>query len=78
MFSMTVQENGIQINRYGTRPSLEYMLQESVMLHGVLDELYQIAFEVNDIEAEKRLLQFDDATVLDAARKSLPARQEKS
>ena len=74
MFSVGLNENSIKVQRFGSRPSLEYMLQESVMLHGVLDELNQIAFEVVDIEEDKRLLQFDDVDVINKARESLPAR----
>jgi hypothetical protein len=46
------------------------------MLHGLLDELNALAFDVEDIEEEKRLIQFnapgDDAISL--AREKLPAR----
>jgi hypothetical protein len=73
MFSIGLNEKSVKIERYGERPSLEYMLQESVMLHGVLDELNQIAFEVEDIEKEKRLLQFMDEDSISKARETLPA-----
>ena len=76
MFSIDLKENGIQIVRHGQRPSLEYVLQESVMLHGVLDELNTIAFETDDIDVEKRLLQFPDSHAIVKARESLPARKE--
>lgn len=46
------------------------------MLHGVLDELYNIAFEVNDIDQQKRLLQFLDENAIANARQGLPARKE--
>lgn len=75
MFSLGLNENSIKVQRYGERPSLEYMLQESVMLHGVLDELNQIAFEVDDIEEEKRLLRFENKEAINEARESLPARK---
>lgn len=75
MFSVGIDEKSIKILRYGESPSLEYMLQESALLHGVLDELNQIAFEVDDIAPEKRLLQFDDDNVLNKARENLPARK---
>ena len=76
MFSLGLEETGIKVLRFGERPSLEYALQESLMLHGVLDELNTIAFEVHDIEQEKRLLQFTDAKTIEKARESLPARKE--
>ena len=76
MFSVDLKEYGIQIVRHGQRPSLEYALQESVMLHGVLDELNAIAFETDDIDVEKRLLQFPDTEAISKARESLPARKD--
>jgi hypothetical protein len=75
MFSVALNESSIKVQRYGERPSMEYMLQESVLLHGVLDELNQIAFDVDGIEEEKRLLQFPQADVIDKARETLPARK---
>eukprot|EP00339_Tiarina_fusa_P023504 CAMPEP_0117054268 /NCGR_PEP_ID=MMETSP0472-20121206/37610_1 /TAXON_ID=693140 ORGANISM="Tiarina fusus, Strain LIS" /NCGR_SAMPLE_ID=MMETSP0472 /ASSEMBLY_ACC=CAM_ASM_000603 /LENGTH=172 /DNA_ID=CAMNT_0004769791 /DNA_START=166 /DNA_END=680 /DNA_ORIENTATION=+ len=54
MFSVAITDTSIQINRHGQRPSLQYMLQESVFLHGILDEISQIAFDTEDIEQDKR------------------------
>jgi hypothetical protein len=74
MFSLGIKENGVSINRYGMRPSLEYMLQESVMLHGLLDELQEVA-EVEEVEQEKRLIQFKESDAVSKARGTLPARK---
>ena len=74
MFSLGIKDTGIKIDRYGSRPSLEYMFQESVMLHGILDELTQVA-EVEDIEPEKRLIIFQDSDAISKARENLPARK---
>lgn len=77
MFSIDLKEYGIKVQRYGQRPSLQYLLQESVMMHSMLDELSQIAFEVDDtIDQTKRLLQFSDDQALVKVRESLPARRE--
>jgi len=76
MFSIGLMDKGIKIDRYGQRPSLEYRLQESVMVHGVLDELNEIAFKVEDVEKEKRLLQLVDDEAISKARETLPARKE--
>lgn len=69
---------GIRIQRKGKRPSLQYMLQESVLLHSVLDELEAIAFGEGDgdVKDDERLLQFADGDedVLSRARAKLPAR----
>ena len=76
MFSVDLTETNVSIRRHGQRPSLEYMLQESVMLHGVLDELNTIAFETDDIDADKRLLQFPSDDAINEARDKLPARKD--
>lgn len=69
---------GLRIQRKGKRPSLQYMLQESVLLHSVLDELEAIAFGEGDgdVNDDERLLQFseENANVLSDARAKLPAR----
>ena len=76
MFAIAIAENSVIFDRYGQRPSLEYMLQESVMIHGVLDEISEIAFGDQEIEQSKRLLQIAEKDILDAARAKLPAKKE--
>eukprot|EP00986_Skeletonema_menzelii_P005793 scaffold2144_cov149-Skeletonema_menzelii.AAC.13 len=73
-FSITLGVEGISVDRYGT-PSLPYLLQESVILHSVLDEISSIA-NGGDIEAKDRLLQLDEsADAIEEARSTLPARK---
>jgi hypothetical protein len=74
MISLELQENSIKAVRYGEKPSLQYVLQESVLLHSILDEISAVAFEV-EAEQEKRLLKLADDTVIEKARESLPARK---
>ena len=74
MVSLSFSENAIKAERIGAKPSLQYLLQESILLHGVLDELNKLAFEVDDIEMEKRLLQLKDKDGIVQARAKLPAR----
>ena len=83
MLSVRFEDDyGLRIQRKGKRPSLQYMLQESVLLHSVLDELEAIAFGDGDgdnkeeIKDEERLLQFAEGNedVLSVARSKLPAR----
>lgn len=83
MFALDFEPDGISVSRHGKRPSLQYALQESIMLHNVLDELDGIAFghvdsEAGDeiIEEEKRLLQLSDLNAIVYARETLPARKE--
>ena len=53
----------------GKRASLQYMLQESVILHGVLDALGKLIMEESD-EDEKRYLEGE----MEKARTTLPER----
>ena len=74
-FSIALSENCISVDRYGPRPSLQYLLQESLILHGVLDEMNTLAFEGDDeIKDENRLLKPNDGAI-EKAREVLPARQ---
>jgi hypothetical protein len=76
MFSVTLTEKLISIDRYGL-PSLQYQLQESLILHLFLDELYTLAFENEEIEDENRLVVFaDPENAIEEARATLPARIE--
>lgn len=75
MISIDLSEYNIQATRYGERPSLAYQLQESVMLHGILDELNGVAFDVDEtIKEEKRLLRFSNPNAIQDARSKLPAK----
>jgi hypothetical protein len=75
MFSLDLNEYSVKITRYGEKPSLQYQIQESVLLHSILDELHKTAFEVDDdIEEEKRLLRLNDENAIEAARSKLLAR----
>jgi hypothetical protein len=76
MLSLELQEYGIKAVRFGEKPSLQYMLQESILLHGILDELDKAVFEVENIAEEKRLLLLKDQDAISKAREKLPARKE--
>ena len=78
MLSILLQESSITMQRHGTRPSLQYQLQESVLLHSVLDELSNIAFGVDDdknIDLAKRLLVLQKSDAIDVARATLPTKK---
>mmetsp|Transcript_886 Transcript_886/g.954 ORF Transcript_886/g.954 Transcript_886/m.954 type:complete len:206 (+) Transcript_886:2-619(+) len=76
MFSLHLTDNLIFVDRYG-QPSLQYLLQESLVLHQLLDEINTLAFEGEDIENINRLVVLSDPdTWLDDARSKLPARSE--
>ena len=76
MFSIDLNEYQIKITRYGEKPSLQYQIQESVLIHSILDELHKTAFEVDDIEEEKRLLRLNDDNAIESARSNLLARAQ--
>ncbi len=76
MFSVHLTDKLIWVDRYG-QPSLQYQLQESLILHRFLDELQTLAFEGDDIEDENRLVVLTDVeNGLEDARAKLPARSE--
>lgn len=77
MFSVIMTETSIAVDRYGLTPSLPYQLQESLILHRLLDEIQTLALEGEEIDAENRLIAFtDDETAISDARATLPARAE--
>ena len=51
--------NAISIYRFGTTPSMNYMMQESHVLLGILNELDKIVHE-GDIKPEDRLLVLEE------------------
>lgn len=74
MFQIVLDEDAIRIDRYGS-PSLAYVLQESLVLHSILDELNTLCFE-GEIEEENRLLRLDEpCDAIERARSNLPARR---
>ncbi|KAL3938101.1 MAG: hypothetical protein SGBAC_006907 [Bacillariaceae sp.] len=76
MVSVVLNDGNIEIQRHGKSPSLQFVLQESLLLHGLLDELQSLA-ENEEVEKEKRLVQWADGKqTVDDARSTLPARQD--
>jgi hypothetical protein len=74
MFQITIDDDAIRVDRNG-KPSLQYLLQESVVLHGVLDELNTLCFD-GEIAVENRLLQLEEpGDAIEKARMILPARR---
>ena len=74
MFSIDLNEYQFKMTRFGEKPSLQYQIQESVLMHSILDELHKTAFDVDDIEEEKRLIRLQDDNAIEAARGNLLAR----
>jgi hypothetical protein len=75
MFSVILTENSISVDRYGLEPSLQYRLQESLVLHRLLDEVKILALEGDEVKDENRLIVLKDPDmVIDKVREKLPAR----
>ena len=74
MFTVRLSDKSITVERNGSKPSLRYLLNESVMLHCLIDELNSLATEGDDIKDEDRLLHFATEDILSKAREKLPAR----
>jgi hypothetical protein len=55
ILTVTLQPDQITIDRFGSTPSNSYMMQEGMIIQGVLDELHECAFD-ESIEEENRLL----------------------
>ena len=78
MFKLVLDDDAVRVDRYGQRPSLAYLLQESVVLHGILDELHSLCSENDDagIEMANRLLLLEEpGDAIEKARATLPARR---
>eukprot|EP00956_Cyclotella_meneghiniana_P042806 scaffold249324_cov69-Cyclotella_meneghiniana.AAC.3 len=72
-FSVVLEDSCIAVDRYG-QASLPYLLQESVILHSILDELNELASS-SEVASENRLLQLEELNAIEMARNTLPARQ---
>ena len=63
------REDSIIVKRLGSSPSMEYLMQESSMLNGMLDQLDEIAMDAT-IDESDRLICIDDDEI-NAVRESL-------
>ena len=59
MLSIELFDDEIAISRIGTVPSTAYIMQETVILQGLLDELHKCAFD-ESVEEANRLLQLSE------------------
>lgn len=71
MIQVELSEDEIRILRCGSLPSTAYLMQEAVILDGILDELHQCAFGDDSIPAEHRLLIPEPRNAIEMARESL-------
>lgn len=67
---LSEEHNIITIDRIGAVPSNAYVMQETVIVEGILDELQQMASD-ESIEPESRLLQLSEPEAIEQARAAL-------
>jgi len=70
MLTIELTEHKITIKRSGSLPSPSYLIQESVLIEGILDELEKCANEAN-VAVEDRLLVPEPADAIALARGSV-------
>lgn len=64
------EDVGVSVFRFGASPSMNYMMQESQVLLGILDELDKIVYD-GDIAMENRLLILEQPDAIEKARELL-------
>lgn len=65
-----LSEQSVTIDRVGSTPSTQFLMQEAVIVQGILDELEQIANDER-IELKDRLLILQDQDAIEKARQTL-------
>jgi hypothetical protein len=68
--TMSEQDKRISIDRVGSKPSTAYMMHESTIVQGILNELEQMTTDPQ-VTPENRLLIVQPANAIDAARDAL-------
>ncbi len=63
-------EDGITVDRLGSSPSMKYLMHESMILNGFLDELNAIVYE-GDISEQNRLLTLVDDDAIEKSRDAI-------
>ncbi len=71
MIQIELLGDEIRVLRSGSLPSTAYLMQESVIVDGILDELHQCAFGDGSIPEPDRLLIPEPRNAIDVARESL-------
>lgn len=71
ILTITLLEDRITVDRTGSNPSTAYLMQETVILQGILDELHQCAFDESVSEPDRLLILPAPKDGIDKARDSL-------
>ena len=73
VLSVELKQDKVIVERVGSSPSTQYLIQEAVLLNGILDELQHCAND-ETIQVGNRLILFEDANVIEKARGELAFR----
>ena len=71
LLTLTLNDDEITIDRTGATPSNAYMMQETVIVQGVLDELQAMATDENVAEKDRLLLLLKPEECIDKVRGEL-------
>lgn len=71
VLTITLTDKQIVIDRTGSNPSTSYLMQETVVVQGILDELQQCAMDESVAEEHRLLLLPEPKDAIDRARDSL-------
>ncbi|GAX11496.1 hypothetical protein FisN_22Lh189 [Fistulifera solaris] len=71
ILSIKLGENEVTIDRLGTNPSNAYIMQESVIIEGVLNELHTCAFDESVAKEDRLLLLKEPHDAIEKARDAL-------
>lgn len=63
-------DDGITVDRLGSSPSMKYLMHESMILNGFLDEVHSIVYE-GDVSEENRLLTLMESDNIEKARDAI-------
>jgi hypothetical protein len=74
MLSVNLLDREIVIERTGSVPTNAYMMQETVVIEGILNELHQCAFDESIPEAHRLLILQEPKDCIERARDSLAFR----
>ena len=62
------EEDQIVVNRMGSAPSMNYLVSESALLNGMLDQLDDIAFDVSIKEENRLICLYEPGDAIDVVR----------
>lgn len=71
LISIKLEEEKVTINRLGTQPSNAYIMQESVIVEGLLNELDMCAFDESIAKEDRLLLLKEPQDAIEKARDAL-------